>query len=75
MPNGLVADEMPAPQSRSAAGVSYTSESSFVRGVLRFHSETRVQQCIVSRAAVEDLSRLFASIHTTERNSVVVKTN
>ena len=75
MPNGLVADEMPAPQSRSAAGVSYTSESSFVGRVLRFRSETRVQQCIVSRAAVEDLSRLFASIHTTERNSVVVKTN
>ena len=75
MPNGLVADEMPAPQSRSAAGVSYTSESSLAGGVLRFHSETRVQRCVVPRAAVEDLSRLFASIRTTERNSVVVKSN
>jgi len=75
MPNGLVADEMPAPQRRSAAGVSYTSESSLVGGVLHFHSETRVQQCVVPRGAVGDLSRLFASIHTTERNSVVVNSN
>ena len=73
LPAGVAADELPPPRRVATPAVSYSSESAFEKGTLRYKRRYEVHQYLVPRDRLSELNKAFAEILADERTSAVLK--
>ena len=73
LPAALTVDELPPPRNVTTAAVTYSSGSTFEKGMLRYKRVYEVHQYLVPRDELGGLNRAFAEILADERSSAVLK--
>ncbi|HEX7829637.1 MAG TPA: DUF3857 and transglutaminase domain-containing protein, partial [Thermoanaerobaculia bacterium] len=73
VPAGLIADELPPARKVSTPVVTYSSESTFAGGALRYKRSYEVHRVQVARDELATLNKAFAEILADERATALLK--